>query len=101
MGSTVEDKVGEESLLKACEQREIIPMSQLFKDVTNLEKIGEGIFGECYQGMVPRDAKDSKGQGDQRLKVVFKVLPIQGTALVNGEKQKMFGEVEPEVVISG
>ncbi|XP_072772966.1 serine/threonine-protein kinase haspin [Taeniopygia guttata] len=52
------------------------------------KKIGEGVFGEVFQ-------IDSK-----RGPVALKIIPIEGTEKINGEAQKTFGEILPEVIIS-
>ncbi|XP_069730466.1 serine/threonine-protein kinase haspin [Phaenicophaeus curvirostris] len=52
------------------------------------KKIGEGVFGEVFQ-------IDS-----ERGPVALKIIPIEGTERVNGEAQKSFGEILPEIIIS-
>ncbi|XP_064892410.1 serine/threonine-protein kinase haspin [Columba livia] len=52
------------------------------------KKIGEGVFGEVFQ-------IDS-----ERGPVALKIIPIEGTERVNGEAQKTFGEILPEIIIS-
>ncbi|XP_062363167.1 serine/threonine-protein kinase haspin [Cinclus cinclus] len=63
---------------------ECIPLNKM-KDC---KKIGEGVFGEVFQ-------IDS-----ERGPVALKIIPIEGTEKVNGEAQKSFGEILPEVIIS-
>uniref|UniRef100_A0A8C5X016 Serine/threonine-protein kinase haspin n=1 Tax=Malurus cyaneus samueli TaxID=2593467 RepID=A0A8C5X016_9PASS len=63
---------------------ECIPLDKM-KDC---KKIGEGVFGEVFQ-------IDS-----ERGPAALKIIPIEGTEKVNGENQKSFGEVLPEVIIS-
>ncbi|XP_009075962.1 PREDICTED: serine/threonine-protein kinase haspin [Acanthisitta chloris] len=63
---------------------ECIPLDKM-KDC---KKIGEGVFGEVFQ-------VDS-----ERGPVALKIIPIEGTEKVNGEAQKSFGEILPEVIIS-
>ncbi|XP_010199316.2 serine/threonine-protein kinase haspin [Colius striatus] len=63
---------------------ECIPLDKM-KDC---KKIGEGVFGEVFQ-------IDS-----ERGPVALKIIPIEGTERVNGEAQKSFGEILPEVIIS-
>lgn len=50
-----------------------------------LRKIGEGTFGEAFKG----------ADGS-----VFKIVPIEGTMLVNGELQKSAEDIIPEVVVA-
>ncbi|XP_060687516.1 uncharacterized protein haspin [Hemiscyllium ocellatum] len=81
----------EEKVYCECQQngpvsfKECIPYTMLEK----CEKIGEGIFGEVFQ-MINDDGKC----------VVFKIIPIEGEKPVNGEPQKKFEEVLPEIIIS-
>ncbi|XP_051900349.1 uncharacterized protein haspin [Pristis pectinata] len=81
----------EEKVYNECHQngpisfRECIPLSKLRK----CEKIGEGVFGEVYQTI-----------NDDRNDVVFKIIPIEGEKYVNGEPQKKFEEILPEIIIS-
>ncbi|XP_010072713.1 PREDICTED: serine/threonine-protein kinase haspin, partial [Pterocles gutturalis] len=63
---------------------ECIPLDKM-KDC---KKIGEGVFGEVFQ-------IDS-----ERGPVALKIIPIEGTQRVNGEAQKSFGEILPEIIIS-
>ena len=50
-----------------------------------LRKIGEGTFGEAF--------KDASGK-------VYKVVPMGGTVLVNGEEQKPVAELRAEAVVA-
>lgn len=62
-------------------------MDALLQQHTSLQgvrKIGEGTFGEAY-----------KGGG-----VVFKIVPMQGETLVNGEPQKRADEIKAEALIA-
>ncbi|XP_008939631.1 PREDICTED: serine/threonine-protein kinase haspin [Merops nubicus] len=52
------------------------------------KKIGEGVFGEVFQ-------IDS-----ERGPVALKIIPIEGSERINGEVQKSFGEILPEIIIS-
>ncbi|XP_074969709.1 serine/threonine-protein kinase haspin [Phalacrocorax aristotelis] len=63
---------------------ECIPLDKM-KDC---KKIGEGVFGEVFQ------------INSERGPVALKIIPIEGTERVNGEIQKSFGEVLPEIIIS-
>lgn len=66
---------------------ELPSMDALLQQHTNVEgvrKIGEGTFGEAY-----------KGGG-----VVFKIVPMEGETLVNGEAQKRAGEIMAEALIA-
>ncbi|TRZ24346.1 hypothetical protein HGM15179_002794 [Zosterops borbonicus] len=63
---------------------ECIPLNKM----KHCKKIGEGVFGEVFQ-------IDSK-----RGPVALKIIPIEGTEKINGEAQKSFGEILPEIIIS-
>nr|XP_020664752.1 serine/threonine-protein kinase haspin [Pogona vitticeps] len=52
------------------------------------EKIGEGVFGEVF-----------KTEGE-RGSVALKIIPIEGSDKVNGEPQKTFSDILPEIIIS-
>ncbi|XP_013928928.1 PREDICTED: serine/threonine-protein kinase haspin [Thamnophis sirtalis] len=52
------------------------------------EKIGEGVFGEVFK------TETEKGT------VALKIIPIEGSERVNGEPQKTFTEILPEIIIS-
>ncbi|XP_053851788.1 serine/threonine-protein kinase haspin [Vidua macroura] len=63
---------------------ECIPLNKM-KDC---KKIGEGVFGEVFQ------------IDGERGPVALKIIPIEGAEKINGEAQKSFGEILPEVIIS-
>ncbi|XP_059573612.1 serine/threonine-protein kinase haspin [Alligator mississippiensis] len=52
------------------------------------KKIGEGVFGEVFQ------------TESERGPVALKIIPIEGSEKVNGEAQKSFSEILPEIIIS-
>ncbi|XP_042298286.1 serine/threonine-protein kinase haspin [Sceloporus undulatus] len=63
---------------------ECIPPEKMRK----CEKIGEGVFGEVF-----------RTEGEQG-PVALKIIPIEGSERVNGEPQKTFSEILPEIIIS-
>ncbi|XP_078408276.1 uncharacterized protein haspin [Cetorhinus maximus] len=81
----------EERVYSECHQngpisfKECIPLAKLKKCV----KIGEGVFGEVFQTT-----------NDDGKYVVFKIIPIEGEKPMNGEPQKKFEEILPEIIIS-
>uniref|UniRef100_A0A665VR16 non-specific serine/threonine protein kinase n=1 Tax=Echeneis naucrates TaxID=173247 RepID=A0A665VR16_ECHNA len=52
-------------------------------------KIGEGTFGEVFSTV--------NTSGDT---VALKIIPVEGSEIVNGEDQKTFGEILHEIIIS-
>lgn len=80
-----------DQLLKLCGQQGDIAglpsMEELLGrhvDLTRVKKIGEGTFGEAFKA------------GN----VVLKIVPMEGTVLVNGEPQKRAEEILAEVAIT-
>lgn len=76
-----------EKLLKICQQTKPLGLSEAFSefcDVSRIVKIGEGTFGEAF-----------KGAGN-----VFKIVPVDGDFLVNGEVQKTCADLFVEVLLS-
>lgn len=63
---------------------ECIPPEKMQK----CEKIGEGVFGEVFR------------TDGERGTVALKIIPIEGSDKVNGEPQKTFSEILPEIIIS-
>lgn len=79
-----------EAVMRVCGQRCPIPMDLIFSRLSQLVKVGEGVFGEVYSGFF----EDS---GSVR---VYKIVAIEGDELVNGERQKTYAEILPEIIIS-
>uniref|UniRef100_A0A0N4U552 Protein kinase domain-containing protein n=1 Tax=Dracunculus medinensis TaxID=318479 RepID=A0A0N4U552_DRAME len=77
-------------LLFLCRQKEFYKWN-LGKKVLDLKgaiKLGEGCFGEVF--LVHVNGKEA----------ALKIIPIAGEQVVNGEKQKSFRDILPEVVLS-
>ncbi|XP_023236360.1 uncharacterized protein PF11_0213-like isoform X2 [Centruroides sculpturatus] len=53
----------------------------------HVEKIGEGLYGEVFCC-------------NSEEKIVYKIVPIEGVIVINGEHQKSFQEIMPEMLIS-
>lgn len=69
------------------DETKIQSMDTLIGEHVNLgeiKKIGEGTFGEAFKGG----------------KVVFKIVPMDGSLLVNGEVQKRSEEIYAEVSVA-
>ncbi|KAL8199031.1 UNVERIFIED_CONTAM: hypothetical protein K2H54_032339 [Gekko kuhli] len=54
----------------------------------NVKRLGRGVFGEVF-----------KTDGEKGA-VALKIIPIEGNTKVNGEAQKTFSEILPEIIIS-
>jgi len=78
-------------IMDTCGQYAPIPMDLVFGHLGRIRKIGEGVYGEVYVGTY-------LGSADQPS--VYKIVAVEGDKLVNGEKQKRFEEIEPEIVVS-
>nr|CAB3262883.1 uncharacterized protein LOC100184595 [Phallusia mammillata] len=79
-----------DKVLLECGQDKAKPFDNFLALMENgCRKIGEGVFAEVYHF-----------QSLQGCDVALKVIPIEGTKILNGEKQKTFSEVLPEIVNS-
>ncbi|XP_060651537.1 serine/threonine-protein kinase haspin homolog [Drosophila nasuta] len=83
----------EKEVLRYCEQRRPIRFDSAYAAVKMLDtcKIGEGVYGEVFKYMPKSNPSTT---------VVLKVIPIEGTELVNGEVQKTYEQILPEIIIS-
>ncbi|XP_060079235.1 uncharacterized protein LOC132558655 [Ylistrum balloti] len=75
---------------QVCQQKSPIPFRTCIPDrmMTLCTKVGEGVYGEVFR-------TQNKGES-----VAIKIIPIEGSFPVNDERQKTFGEMLPEIVIS-
>lgn len=80
-----------EIVLKRCGQTKPLNFEECYprSALQHCQKIGEGVFGEVF---MKRDKEGST--------TVMKVIPIEGNQIVNLEKQKTFGEILSEIIIS-
>ncbi|XP_043919386.1 serine/threonine-protein kinase haspin [Protopterus annectens] len=89
--SYIEDISDAEKVFQECQQdgpisfEECIPPKKLKQCV----KIGEGVFGEVFRSV-----------NDKNESVALKIIPIEGQDIVNGESQKTFDSILPEIIIS-
>lgn len=83
----------EKEVLKYCGQSKPLKFSATYAaaKMLNTCKIGEGVYGEVFK-YTPKNKTESS--------VVLKVLPIEGSSLVNEEAQKTFEQILPEIIIS-
>jgi len=84
-------EVAREIVLRRCGQAEPLPFEECYPPslLRNCFKIGEGVYGEVFL------FRNSSGGSS-----VMKVIPIEGSQLVNGEQQKKFEEILSEIVIA-
>ncbi|XP_039950145.1 serine/threonine-protein kinase haspin homolog [Bactrocera tryoni] len=89
-------EVWERRVLDRCKQRFPLPFEELYSadKLTHCMKIGEGAYGEVFLNTT------GKRRMPDANSTVMKVIPIEGDIDVNGEKQKTFEQILPEVVIS-
>ncbi|XP_045498862.1 dentin sialophosphoprotein [Colias croceus] len=78
-------------VLRRCNQTDALLFDECYPDTAlkNCRKIGEGVYGEVYLWRA----------GDGRARVL-KVIPVDGDTVVNGEKQKDYGQIVSEIVIA-
>ncbi|XP_030385765.1 putative serine/threonine-protein kinase haspin homolog [Scaptodrosophila lebanonensis] len=83
----------EQRLLAYCEQSEPLPFVDVYAatKMPNSCKIGEGVYGEVFKYTVKKRPK---------IDVVLKVIPIEGSLEINGEAQKTYEQMLPEIIIS-
>jgi len=83
--------IRQRDVLNCCGIQGPIPFLEAFSSdiLESGKKIGEGVFGEVF--MLERSKTE---------KTVVKIIPVEGTQLVNGEPQKHFYEVLSELIIS-
>uniref|UniRef100_A0A0R3RGM4 Protein kinase domain-containing protein n=1 Tax=Elaeophora elaphi TaxID=1147741 RepID=A0A0R3RGM4_9BILA len=79
-----------QELFHLCIQKSIQPwrLNKTILDLSNPVKLGEGTFGEVFR-------INYKGEI-----VALKVIPIGGTKIVNGDKQKSFRDITAELIVS-
>ncbi|XP_034450496.1 serine/threonine-protein kinase haspin [Hippoglossus hippoglossus] len=80
-----------EKVYAECGQKHPLPWedSILPHRMKRCVKIGEGTFGEVFS--------TTNASGDT---VALKIIPVEGSEKVNGETQKIFGEILHEIIIS-
>ncbi|KAG8318652.1 Serine/threonine-protein kinase haspin [Homalodisca vitripennis] len=78
-------------ILAHCGLQSPLSFLEAFPDriVAGGKKIGEGVFGEVF--LIDRSPTEQS---------VIKIIPVEGSKLVNGATQKLFEEVLPELIIS-
>ncbi|XP_037960489.1 serine/threonine-protein kinase haspin homolog [Teleopsis dalmanni] len=84
----------QKQVLARCQQRVPKQFNKLYNEdlLENCRKIGEGAYGEVFINNID-NADDAYG-------TVMKIIPIDGEIAVNGEVQKTFEQILPEIVIT-
>ncbi|XP_066581247.1 uncharacterized protein PF3D7_1120600 isoform X2 [Prorops nasuta] len=77
-------------VLNCCSQKDYLKFSECFPNqyLNNCKKIGEGVYGEVFL----YETRSNKS--------VVKIIPIEGSELVNEEPQKKFHEILSEIIIT-
>ncbi|XP_023297390.2 serine/threonine-protein kinase haspin homolog isoform X1 [Lucilia cuprina] len=86
-------------ILQRCGQRRILTFDSAYNEdyLRNCYKIGEGAYGEVF---VHSNPNNREANNDSVEKTVLKIIPIEGKEVVNGEVQKTYEQILPEVIIS-
>lgn len=84
--------------MQRCGQRRVLTFDIAYNEdyLKNCIKIGEGAFGEVFLYSNSNEENNDNGKD----KTVLKLIPIEGKELVNGEVQKTFEQILPEVIIT-
>ncbi|XP_017110672.1 serine/threonine-protein kinase haspin homolog [Drosophila elegans] len=87
----------EQEVLKYCNQCKALPFNDAYAESKMLKtnKIGEGAYGEVFR-YTPKQLKSDKKNTD----LVLKIIPIEGSMQINGEEQKTFAQILPEIIIT-
>uniref|UniRef100_A0A1A9WK01 non-specific serine/threonine protein kinase n=1 Tax=Glossina brevipalpis TaxID=37001 RepID=A0A1A9WK01_9MUSC len=80
-------------VLQICRQRKVLSFKKAYNNeyLAKCEKIGEGAFGEVFL------YKNVENNADG---IVMKIIPIEGKESINGEIQKTFEQILPEMIIA-
>uniref|UniRef100_A0A182JNF0 non-specific serine/threonine protein kinase n=1 Tax=Anopheles christyi TaxID=43041 RepID=A0A182JNF0_9DIPT len=84
-------KRSKDEIMARCGQQQPISFEQALANMeaTVERKIGEGVYGEVFLCTKPNGMRS-----------VVKLIPIEGSRLINGEKQKTYEEILSEIIIS-
>ena len=75
-------------VMKCCRQNNVVDFNRLYTPqiLAKCKKIGEGTYGEVFL--------------NTHNQTVMKIIPIEGELEVNGEVQKTYEQIAPEIIIS-
>ncbi|KAH8298294.1 hypothetical protein KR059_004788, partial [Drosophila kikkawai] len=87
----------QQEVLKHCDQFKPLSFHATYPStrMTNPVKVGEGAYGEVF-----RCTNSSNNNSEHNVDIVLKIIPIEGSIEINGEKQKTFAEILPEIIIT-
>ncbi|KAH8380715.1 hypothetical protein KR200_000401, partial [Drosophila serrata] len=87
----------EQEVLKYCDQLNPLSFHATYslKRMMDPIKVGEGAYGEVFRCTTP-----ANNYAKHNLDIVLKIIPIEGSMEINGEKQKSFAEILPEIIIT-
>ncbi|KAH8272145.1 hypothetical protein KR018_002186 [Drosophila ironensis] len=79
--------------LKPCPLKNLIPFYDEYaaSKMLNTKKIGEGAYGEVFRYST---------KSVTNMDVVLKIIPIEGSTVINGEMQKSYHQIFPEILIT-
>ncbi|XP_070855208.1 serine/threonine-protein kinase haspin homolog isoform X5 [Drosophila suzukii] len=93
-GLNKQNVISQQDFYKYCNQGKPLKFNAAYSQYKMLKthKIGEGAYGEVF-----RYTPNRKGCKND---LVLKIIPIEGSIEVNGEKQKNFSQIWPEIIIT-
>lgn len=93
LGAELEAINHEREVLKYCGQKKPLRFHTTYTSVKMIDacKIGEGVYGEVFK-YIPKNCINTS--------VVLKCIPIEGDMAINGEVQKTYEQILPEIIIS-
>lgn len=93
LGTELEEINHEREVLRYCGQKKALNFNKTYKSANMIDaiKIGEGVYGEVFR-YIPKNCLNTN--------VVLKCIPIEGDMTINGEVQKTYEQILPEIIIS-
>lgn len=93
LGTDTEMIDPEQEVLRYCGQKKALRFHATYTSakMKGACKIGEGVYGEVFK-YIPKNCSNTN--------VVVKCIPIEGDITVNGETQKTYEQILPEIIIS-
>lgn len=93
LGTELEEINHEREVLKYCGQKKALKFNTTYTSANMIDaiKIGEGVYGEVFK-YIPKNCLNTN--------VVLKCIPIEGDMAINGEVQKTYEQILPEIIIS-